>query len=63
MQEVKGVGPWFAYILPSALVIGFLSPAAFAIIDALLASHVGCMCDSFWKTLTDSNTVFSFSEC
>ncbi|KAF8261476.1 hypothetical protein EI94DRAFT_1745952, partial [Lactarius quietus] len=43
MRNVKAVGPWFAYILPSALVISFLSSATSAslIIVAPPSSRVG----------------------
>jgi hypothetical protein len=45
---VKGVGPGLASVLPSPLVISFLSPATFAllIVVASLASLVGCKCDT-----------------
>jgi len=34
MHEAKAVGPWFAYILPSVLVIGFSLPSYVRFIDS-----------------------------
>ena len=62
-QEAAGFGPWFAYILPSALVIVFFLPSYLSVVDSCpLASHVDCTCDALCKVLTVSDILF-FSEC
>jgi hypothetical protein len=52
----QGIGSWFAYILPSALVIWLSLLTTFALLIILsLVRHVACMCDPLFKFLTGSN--------
>jgi hypothetical protein len=53
LQDLKGIGPWLAYILPSALVIGFFLPSCVRFVYCYhqLSSRVGCTCDALRKSL------------